>query len=60
MTDKDLAALDAVVVYYMTRNWPSYSERERLDKTWNDEKMKAQNAAFDRHLARSKAHVETG
>lgn len=53
MTDAELAALDAVVVYYMSRGWPSYSDRERADKEWTDEKSVAQSAAFKRHLART-------
>jgi uncharacterized protein with PIN domain len=44
-----LAAVDAVVVYYVSRNWPSYSDRERKDKTWTAAMMEAQGEAFRRH-----------
>ncbi len=49
-----LAAIDKVVVYYVSQGWPSYSERERADKTWIPEMMVAQTEALNRHLARSK------
>lgn len=53
MTDDEIANLDAVVYYYVSQGWPSYTERERHSKPeWSDKLSQAQTDALRRHLDR--------
>lgn len=54
----DLAGVDAVLFYYIAKDWPSYTEREREGKTWRPEMMGYQSAAIARHSERMKTALE--
>ena len=53
MTEDEIADLDALVYYYTSQGWPSYTEHaRRIKPEWSDKLSQAQADALRRHLDR--------